>query len=66
MTIAPPGARSGLLVHDGHLIGGARVPAGAGVTGGPFGGHEVSGFGRTTGADAVLEHPQVKTVSLRG
>ncbi len=39
---------------------------GAGVIGGPFGGYKASGFGRTMGADAVLEHTQVKTVSLRG
>jgi acyl-CoA reductase-like NAD-dependent aldehyde dehydrogenase len=39
---------------------------GAGVIGGPFGGYERSGFGRTVGADAVLEHPQVKAVSFRG
>jgi aldehyde dehydrogenase (NAD+) len=39
---------------------------GAGVIGGPFGGYKRSGFGRTMGADAVLEHTQVKTVSIRG
>nr|WP_083474633.1 aldehyde dehydrogenase family protein [Pseudonocardia sp. AL041005-10] len=39
---------------------------GAGVIGGPFGGYRRSGFGRTMGADAVLEHTQVKTVSIRG
>jgi acyl-CoA reductase-like NAD-dependent aldehyde dehydrogenase len=39
---------------------------GAGVIGGPFGGYKRSGFGRTMGADAVLEYTQVKTVSLRG
>jgi aldehyde dehydrogenase (NAD+) len=39
---------------------------GAGVIGGPFGGYKRSGFGRTMGADAVLEHTQVKTVSFRG
>ncbi|MEB3369050.1 aldehyde dehydrogenase family protein [Saccharopolyspora mangrovi] len=39
---------------------------GAGVIGGPFGGYKRSGFGRTMGADAVLEHTQVKTVAFRG
>jgi aldehyde dehydrogenase (NAD+) len=39
---------------------------GAGVIGGPFGGYRRSGFGRTMGADAVLEHTQVKTVAFRG
>ncbi|WP_435119753.1 aldehyde dehydrogenase family protein [Amycolatopsis thermoflava] len=39
---------------------------GAGVTGAPFGGHKRSGFGRTMGADAVLDYTQVKAVSLRG
>ena len=39
---------------------------GAGVIGGPFGGYKHSGFGRTMGADAVLEYTQVKAVSLRG
>ncbi|PXY22158.1 aldehyde dehydrogenase family protein [Prauserella muralis] len=39
---------------------------GAGLIGGPFGGYKRSGFGRTMGADAVLNYTQVKTVSLRG
>ena len=39
---------------------------GSGVIGGPFGGYKHSGFGRTMGADAVLEYTQVKTVSFRG
>jgi aldehyde dehydrogenase (NAD+) len=39
---------------------------GAGVIGGPFGGYKRSGFGRTMGADAVLDYTVVKTVSLRG
>jgi aldehyde dehydrogenase (NAD+) len=39
---------------------------GAGVIGGPFGGYKHSGFGRTMGADAVLDYTQVKTVSMRG
>jgi len=43
-----------------------NAPLGAGVIGGPFGGYKRSGFGRTMGADAVLDWTQVKTVSLRG
>lgn len=38
---------------------------GAGVIGGPFGGYKSSGFGRTMGADSVLEWTQIKTVSMR-
>jgi aldehyde dehydrogenase (NAD+) len=38
---------------------------GAGVIGGPFGGYKNSGFGRTMGADSVLDWTQVKTVSMR-
>ncbi|GGA60757.1 aldehyde dehydrogenase [Pseudoclavibacter endophyticus] len=45
---------------------GLNTPIGAGtVIGGPFGGYKNSGFGRTMGADAVLEWTQVKTVSLQ-
>jgi aldehyde dehydrogenase (NAD+) len=52
----------------GLLAGQVVVNAalGAGVIGGPFGGYKRSGFGRTMGADAVLEYTQVKTVSFRG
>jgi acyl-CoA reductase-like NAD-dependent aldehyde dehydrogenase len=39
---------------------------GAGVIGAPFGGYKGSGFGRTMGADSVLNYTQIKTVSLRG
>ncbi|MFD2419866.1 aldehyde dehydrogenase family protein [Amycolatopsis pigmentata] len=39
---------------------------GAGLIGAPFGGYKRSGFGRTMGADAVLDYTQVKAVSLRG
>jgi aldehyde dehydrogenase (NAD+) len=39
---------------------------GAGLIGAPFGGYKRSGFGRTMGADAVLNYTQVKAVSLRG
>ena len=39
---------------------------GAGLIGGPFGGYKRSGFGRTMGADAVLNYTQTKTVSIRG
>lgn len=45
---------------------GVNNALGAGVIGGPFGGYKRSGFGRTMGADAVLEYTQVKTVSMRG
>jgi aldehyde dehydrogenase (NAD+) len=34
--------------------------------GAPFGGYKSSGFGRTQGADAVLEHTQVKTITIAG
>lgn len=44
---------------------GINSPIGAGVIGGPFGGYKNSGFGRTMGADSVLEWTQVKTVSIR-
>ncbi|HKT02992.1 MAG TPA: aldehyde dehydrogenase family protein [Rugosimonospora sp.] len=39
---------------------------GPGVIGAPFGGYKGSGFGRTMGADAVLNYTQIKTVSIRG
>ncbi|GAA4415788.1 aldehyde dehydrogenase family protein [Georgenia halophila] len=45
---------------------GVNSPLGAGVIGGPFGGYKNSGFGRTMGADSVLDWTQVKTVSMRG
>jgi len=32
--------------------------------GAPFGGYKRSGFGRTMGADAVLDHTQVKTITI--
>lgn len=44
---------------------GVNNPIGAGVIGAPFGGYKNSGFGRTMGANSVLEWTQVKTVSLR-
>ena len=44
---------------------GVNNALGAGVIGGPFGGYKSSGFGRTMGADSVLEWTQVKTVSMR-
>jgi aldehyde dehydrogenase (NAD+) len=37
-----------------------------GVIGAPFGGYKGSGFGRTMGADSVLNYTQIKTVSIRG
>ena len=39
---------------------------GAGVIGAPFGGYKGSGFGRTMGADSVLNYTQIKTLSIRG
>jgi aldehyde dehydrogenase (NAD+) len=36
----------------------------AGVIGAPFGGYKKSGFGRTMGADTILEYTQVKTVVI--
>ncbi|WP_129668193.1 aldehyde dehydrogenase family protein [Phytoactinopolyspora endophytica] len=46
---------------------GVNTPIGAGtVIGGPFGGYKNSGFGRTMGADSVLDWTQVKTVSMQG
>lgn len=44
---------------------GVNNALGAGVIGGPFGGYKNSGFGRTMGADSVLDWTQVKTVSMR-
>ncbi len=37
-----------------------------GVIGAPFGGYKQSGFGRTMGADSVLEYTQVKSVIVNG
>jgi aldehyde dehydrogenase (NAD+) len=51
-------------LHAGQVHVNAAL--GAGVIGGPFGGYKHSGFGRTMGADSVLDYTQVKTVSLRG
>ena len=45
---------------------GVNNALGAGVIGGPFGGYKSSGFGRTMGADSVLNWTQTKTVSMRG
>ncbi|WP_156761598.1 aldehyde dehydrogenase family protein [Microbacterium karelineae] len=44
---------------------GVNNALGAGVIGAPFGGYKNSGFGRTMGADSVLDWTQVKTVSMR-
>lgn len=51
-------------LHAGQV--GVNNAIGASVIGGPFGGYKNSGFGRTMGADSVLEWTQVKTVSMRG
>jgi aldehyde dehydrogenase (NAD+) len=53
------GLQAGQVTVNAALAGGALV-------GGPFGGYKHSGFGRTMGADAVLEYTQVKTVMFRG
>jgi aldehyde dehydrogenase (NAD+) len=38
----------------------------AGVIGAPFGGYKHSGFGRTMGADTILEYTQIKSVIING
>ncbi|WBQ07923.1 aldehyde dehydrogenase family protein [Kribbella sp. CA-293567] len=35
-----------------------------GIIGAPFGGYKSSGFGRTMGADAVLDYTQIKVISI--
>jgi acyl-CoA reductase-like NAD-dependent aldehyde dehydrogenase len=37
-----------------------------GVIGAPWGGYKHSGFGRTMGADAILDYTQLKTIVLNG
>jgi aldehyde dehydrogenase (NAD+) len=37
-----------------------------GAIGAPFGGYKMSGFGRTAGADSILEYMQVKTLVIDG
>jgi aldehyde dehydrogenase (NAD+) len=55
--------RMSRALHAGQV--GVNNAMGAGVIGGPFGGYKNSGFGRTMGADSVLNWTQVKTVSMR-
>jgi aldehyde dehydrogenase (NAD+) len=55
--------RASRAVQAGQV--GVNNAIGASVIGGPFGGYKNSGFGRTMGADSVLEWTQVKTVSMR-
>ncbi len=76
MTIAPPGPRAAAafparrdtdpsaraaLLSVIPVDGEDGAPAVANGTG-----HERSGFGRTMGADSVLDHTRVKAVSLGG
>lgn len=55
--------RMSRALHAGQV--GVNNAMGASVIGGPFGGYKSSGFGRTMGADSVLNWTQVKTVSMR-
>ncbi|WP_460776430.1 aldehyde dehydrogenase family protein [Microbacterium sp. GXF7504] len=56
------GVRMSRRLEAGQV--GINNPLGASVIGGPWGGYKSSGFGRTMGADSVLDWTQVKTVSL--
>jgi aldehyde dehydrogenase (NAD+) len=53
-------------VAKGIEAGQVSVNAGGAfdAIGAPFGGYKSSGFGRTMGADAVLDHTQVKTITI--
>ena len=58
----------GRAVRVAKAIEAGQVSVNAGgawdAIGAPFGGYKSSGFGRTMGADAVLEHTQVKTITI--
>jgi acyl-CoA reductase-like NAD-dependent aldehyde dehydrogenase len=60
---APPMARIlTFIAGQADKVQGRSFP----TRGGPSGGYRRSGFGRTIGADAVLEYTQVTTVPFRG
>jgi len=58
----------GRAVRVAKAIEAGQVSVNAGgawdAIGAPFGGYKSSGFGRTQGADAVLDHTQVKTIVI--
>ncbi len=58
----------GRAIRVAKAIEAGQVSVNAGgafdAIGAPFGGYKNSGFGRTMGADAVLEHTQVKTIAI--
>lgn len=56
------GVRMSRRLEAGQV--GINNPLGASVIGGPWGGYKSSGFGRTMGADSVLDWTQIKTVSF--
>jgi acyl-CoA reductase-like NAD-dependent aldehyde dehydrogenase len=49
------------LAAGGHASHPSSTPGGA-MGGAPFGGYKNSGFGRTGGADTILEYTQIKAV----
>jgi aldehyde dehydrogenase (NAD+) len=58
----------GRAVRVAKAVEAGQVSVNAGgawdAIGAPFGGYKNSGFGRTQGADAVLDHTQVKTITI--
>jgi aldehyde dehydrogenase (NAD+) len=58
----------GRAVRVAKAIEAGQVSVNAGgawnAIGAPFGGYKSSGFGRNMGADAVLDHTQVKTITI--